>query len=102
MLRLVGEQPGMRVVAAAFPDTDVATAAAAELRSQLDVGPSDIALAPAGGDPQRSGLRALLIGRFRQHRTELVQSVVRRYRGRVIDDLPEERVRRRQPRTSGP
>ena len=89
----VDELPEMHVIAAAFPDSNEARAAEAELRAQLDVGPADIGLAPVGGDPARSGLRALLAGRFRQHRTQLVESTVLRHRGRVIEDLPEARVR---------
>ena len=89
--------PGMRVVAAAFLAPSDAVAAEAELRSQLDVGPSDIELGRVGGDPGREGFPALLVGRFREHRTQLVESIVRRYRGRVVEDLPEERVRRASP-----
>jgi hypothetical protein len=87
--------PEMRVVAAAFRDESAALAAVAELRSSLDLGPADIGLAPVGGDPACAGLRALVAGRFRQHRRELVDAIIRRYRGEVINDLPEERVRPR-------
>jgi hypothetical protein len=80
-------------MAAAFAEPAEAEAAEAELRASLDVGPADIALAPVGGDPARSGLRALLAGRFRQHRTHLVESIVRRNRGRVLEDVSEARVR---------
>ena len=87
----------MRVVAVAFPETSEAEAAEAELRSHLDVGQSDIAVGQVGGDPSRQGFRALLAGRFREHRRQLVEAIVRRYRGRVVEDLPEERVRRTPP-----
>jgi hypothetical protein len=85
--------PEMRVVAAVFPEPSEAEAALAELRRALDVGPSDVAVASVGGDPARAGRRALLAGRFREHRRQLVDAVVRQYRGEVIEDLPERRVR---------
>ena len=47
---VVDDLPPMRVLAAAFPDAETATQAEAELRERLDVGDTDIALAPAGGD----------------------------------------------------
>ena len=83
----------MHVVAAAFPEPEAAQAAVDELRAQLDLEPSDIAVAPAGGDPSRNGFRALMVGRFRQHRRQLVEAVVRTHRGLVLDDLPERRLR---------
>jgi hypothetical protein len=83
----------MHVVAAAFPDVEEAAAAESELRQQLDVEGRDIKVAPAGGDPGRSGLRGLLAGRFRLHRRELVEEVVQRHCGEVVDDRPEDQIR---------
>ena len=91
----MNDQPEMRVVAAAFPAFGDAAAAESELRAQLDVEDADISVAAAGGDRGRRGLRALLAGRFRGHRRQIVDDVVRRHRGIVVEDLPEVRVRRR-------
>jgi hypothetical protein len=83
----------MHIVAAAFPDVEEAAAAESELRQQLDVEGPDITVAPAGGDPGRSGLRGLLAGRFRVHRRHVVEDVVKRHRGEVVDDRPEDQIR---------
>jgi hypothetical protein len=39
-----------------------------------------------------------MVGRFRQHRKDVVDSAVRRHRGRIVDDLSESRLQSR-PRT---
>ena len=89
----------MRVVAAAFSDRQAAAAAEEELRQRLDVEGPDIEVAPAGGDTARRGLRALLAGRFRWGRKDVVDEVVKRHAGEVLEDHPEARVRRSgQPR----
>lgn len=88
------DQPEMRVVAAAFPELGDATAAEKDLRAQLDVEKRDRTVAAAGGDRGRAGLRAILAGRFRAHRRDLVEEVVRRHRGQVVEDLAEVHVHR--------
>jgi hypothetical protein len=90
------DEPEIRVVAAAFVDVRSAAAAEAELRDRLDVGAPDIDIAEAGGDRGRTGLRGLLIGRFRSHRRDVVEAVVERHQGEVVEDLPEARVFPRQ------
>jgi hypothetical protein len=90
------EEPEIRVVAAAFADVRSAAAAEAELRNRLDVEAPDIGIAEAGGDRGRAGLRGLLIGRFRRHRRDVVDAVVERHHGEVVEDLPEARVFPRQ------
>lgn len=87
------EESKIHIVAAAFPDVEEAAAAESELRQQLDVEGPDIKVAPAGGDPGRTGLRGLLAGRFRLHRRQVVEDVVKRHRGEVIDDRPEDQIR---------
>lgn len=84
----------IRVIAAAFPELHDATAAESELRAQLDVETRDVSVAEAGGERSRSGLRALLAGRFRSHRRAVVDDVVSRHHGEVVADVPEHRVRR--------
>ena len=89
------DDPGeMRVVAAAFSDRHAAAAAEEELRERLDVEGPDIEVAPAGGDTARRGLRALLAGRFRWGRKAIVDEVVKRHAGEVLEEHPETRVRR--------
>ena len=88
------DDPGeMRVVAAAFSDAPAADAAEEELRQRLDVEGPDIEVAPAGGDTGRRGLRALLAGRFRSSKKDVVEEVVKSHAGEVIQDVPEERLR---------
>ena len=89
------DDPGeMHVVAVAFPDLPEATRAASELLERLDVTGEDISIAPAGGDPARRGARAFLAGRFRRHRRRVVDEVTRRYKGQIVEDVPEARVTR--------
>ena len=97
------DEPGeMRVVAAAFPDFREATSAASELLDRLDLAGADMAIAPAGGDPARTGFRAFLAGRFRRRVRPLVDEVIRRHDGRVVEDLPEAKVTRGMRTTSAP
>jgi len=83
----------MRVVAAGFSEPQAAAAAEAELRQRLDLEGGDIQVAPAGGESARRGLRALLAGRFRWGRKDVVDEVVKRYAGEVLEEHPETRVR---------
>jgi hypothetical protein len=53
----------------------------------------DIAVAPADGDTARRGLKAVLAGRFRWARKAVVDEVVKRHAGEVIEDFAESHVR---------
>jgi len=84
----------MRVVAAGFAEPQAAAAAEEELRQRLDLERGDVEVAPAGGDSARRGLGALLAGRFRWGRKDVVDEVVKRHAGEVLEEHPENRVRR--------
>ena len=83
------DMPEIRVIAVAFPNLDDAAAAESELRQRLDVEGPDVAVAEAGGERSRRGLRAVLAGRFRAHRRHVVDDVVKRHRGEVVAEVPE-------------
>ena len=79
----------MQLLAAGFVEESDARAAERDLRAALDVGAQDLSVAAVGGSVEfKNGHRYVLGGHIRAGRVELVASVVRRYGGEILTELP--------------
>ena len=79
----------MQLLAAGFVEASDAKAAERDLRDALDVGAQDLSVAAVGGTAEfKNGYRYVLGGHFRVARVQLVESVVRRYGGEILTELP--------------
>jgi hypothetical protein len=88
----------VRVMAARFPSREAADRALVELRAGLDLGPTDIAVAPLGSadEDDDDGSAYLLAGRFEDSRVPVVRRIVEADDGAIVADVDEVWVR---PRT---
>ena len=79
----------MQLVAAGFVEESDAKAAEQDLRAALDVGAADLSVAAVGGTPEfKNGYRYVLGGHIRAARVDFVESIVRRYGGEILTELP--------------
>ena len=79
----------MQLLAAGFVEASDAEAAERDLRAALDVGAQDVSVAAVGGTPEfKNGYRFVLGGHIRAARVEFVESIVRRYGGEILTELP--------------
>lgn len=79
----------VRIVAARFGDETAAQKAVAVLRSLLDLGATDVSVAPLGGVDQPAGPTSLLAGRFVDPRVSEVREIIRQAGGEIVADLDE-------------
>jgi len=68
------------------------------MRAQLDLGPTDVGIAPLGGADQPLGTTFLLAGRFQESRLEEIRGIIERDGGEIVADLDEGRTRPREAR----
>ena len=88
----------MRVIAARFLEAAAASRAVSRMRAQLDLGPTDVGIAPLGGADQPLGTTFLLAGRFQESRLEEIRGIIERDGGEIVADLDEGRTRPREAR----
>ncbi len=87
----------MRVIAARFVGAEAASRAISRMRSQFDLGPGDVGIAPLGGADQPLEAKVLLAGRFRESRLDEIRRIIQRDGGEIVADLDEGQTR---PRTA--
>jgi hypothetical protein len=79
----------MQLLAAGFVEASDAQAAERDLRAALDVEAQDVSISAVGGTPEfKNGYRYVLGGHIRAARVQFVESVVRRYGGEILTELP--------------
>jgi hypothetical protein len=88
----------VRVLAARFEDRSAATGVLERLRSQYELGPADVAVAPLS-DAEQDG--TVLAGRFLEHRLRDVVDLIQRAGGHVVADVDEEWTRTPRPPRRG-
>ncbi len=95
-----GHLSGMivRILAARFGDETAAQKVVALLRRRLDLGATDLSVAPLGGVDQPPGPASLLAGRFVDPRVSEVREIIRQAGGEIVADLDEGWTR---PRAQG-